>query len=128
MHKLDPTHRKILAICEQTPDAINDRPLLLALFYQPDWDDTKTLYQNFTRLTRTETVTRRFRDLREWGYVKENQATDKKNYEAMISERERHSPVPPQIITLMREHVESVKKFNEDLDEIANRHEQSSLL
>lgn len=124
MHKLDPTHRKILAICEQTPDAINDRPLLLALFYQPDWDDTKTLYQNFTRLTRTETVTRRFRDLREWGYVKENQATDKKNYEAMKNERDRHSLPPGHLFSK-----ETQKKLADQLDNlIVKTYEQGSLL
>ncbi len=122
-HNLDPTHKKILLICHDCPDAINDRPLLLAKFYQPDWDNTKTLYQNFTRLTRPETVTRRFRDLREWGYVKENKQTDKRNYEAMKSERERHSPMHPVIAGV--DFSDSLEK----LDNLTTRPtEQTSLL
>lgn len=96
-HRLDPTHKKILRICESTPNAINDRPLLLAKFYENDWNFEQTLYYNFTRLTRVETILRRFRDLREWGYITESEVVEDKNLEAMRSERERHSSTSPQI-------------------------------
>jgi hypothetical protein len=94
IHKLDKTHRRILLICEDTPAAINDRTLLMAKFYENDWNSNDSLYSNFRRLTRPETITRRFRDLRGWGYVKQSKKADKYNYEAMKSERERHSPAP----------------------------------
>ncbi len=97
IHKLDPTHKKILLICEDFPEAVNDRPLLMAKFYESDWDLGKSLYDNFKRLIRPETVVRRFRDLRAWGYVKQSEKADKYNYDAMISERDRHSPIPPQV-------------------------------
>lgn len=96
-YKLDPTHSKILVICTDFPEAINDRDLLLAKFYENDWDYNKSLYDNFKRLTKPETVVRRFRDLREWGYVKQSKQADKRNYEAMKSERERHSPISPRL-------------------------------
>lgn len=90
-HHLDPTHLKILVIVKEFPSAANDRSLLLAKFYEDDWDSNKTLYDNFSRLTRPETVVRRFRDLRMWGYVKQSKEADKYNYEAMRSERDKHS-------------------------------------
>lgn len=124
IHKLDKTHRKILLICDDYPQAINDRPLLLAKFYESDWDNTKSLYENFTRLTRPETVVRRFRDLREWGYVKQSKEADKYNYEAMKSEREKHV-LPP-------EHIFSQESMQEASDQIDNlivkTYEQGSLL
>lgn len=128
IHNLDPTHRKILLICEDHPKAINDRPYLLAKFYENDWDNSKTLYENFTRLTRPETVARRFRDLREWGYVKQSKEADTYNYQAMKSERDRHSPIPPPLkyepVTVNGERV--MKVVNDLVDSV--KPEQVSLI
>jgi hypothetical protein len=125
IHKLDKTHRKILLICEDYPEAVNDRPLLLAKFYENDWDNSKSLYDNFSRLTRPETVVRRFRDLREWGYVKQSEKADKANYDAMKSERERHSQNP----TLKIVNGEKIMYLHDDfVENIKNAHEQMRLI
>ncbi len=82
---------RIMALYYQDERIASDDALLIAMYWQSDWDSTKSLEYNLKRLTRSETITRRRRELINEGKIKATKLAESERYEAFINEQAEHS-------------------------------------
>jgi hypothetical protein len=82
---------RIMALYYQDERIASDDALLIAMYWQPDWDNTKSLEYNISHLTRPETITRRRRELINEGKIKATKLAESERYEAFINEQAEHS-------------------------------------
>lgn len=82
------------AINEHPESANNDALLFSLIWIKEGWDFTHgTLYQNLSRVTRPETITRRRRELFNLGLIEYSTSAQKARMEAMKAEQEAHTQV-----------------------------------
>jgi len=88
---LNRIQKNVLSICIMHPEAVNDRSMLLDIYWHSfdGWNDSQSLYWNLSKATRPETILRRLREIREMGLIKEAPEVEQKNLEAMQNERMR---------------------------------------
>lgn len=91
MPDLNKIQTNVLAICRMYPEAIDNPTILLEKYWLTfcGWDQTKSLYYNLSKATRPETITRRFREIREMGLIEQSSQRDKEVLEAMQNEQMR---------------------------------------
>lgn len=90
MNKANMKSRILELYYEDNIVASNDA-ILIARFWEPLWDYTKSLEQNLSRLPRGESITRRRRELINEGKIKATQPADDERYQAFKNERDQHS-------------------------------------
>jgi len=84
----------VLDAIKQHPKAADDDALLMATVWSKEgWDDSLSLYDNLSHVTRPETLTRRRRELHDLGLVTYSSDADKTRYEAFKREIEEHIAV-----------------------------------
>jgi hypothetical protein len=69
----------------------NDADLIAAVWRAENWDDNDTLENNIAKVTRSETITRRRRQLHEKGLIKYSKEAMQEREEAFINERDNAS-------------------------------------
>lgn len=69
----------------------NDADLIAAVWRAENWDDNDTLENNIAKVTRSETITRRRRQLHEKGLIKYSSEAMQEREEAFVSERDNAS-------------------------------------
>ena len=91
---LNKIQRNVLEVCREFPKAVDDDAALLDLYWHKfcAWDDSKSLYWNLSRVTRSETIFRRRREIREAGLISHSEQETARRSEAMHNEQERATP------------------------------------
>jgi len=90
--KLNKKLQLVYDAIQENPGVENDDIRLLeAVWIKEGWQDGKSLYWNLSRVTRSETVTRRRRDLHVMGLIQYSDEADQARKEAFESERDIHS-------------------------------------
>jgi len=75
----------VLTVIEGNPGVQDDEMKLLeAVWRYENWDDTKSLYWNLTRVTHPETISRARRFLHEHGRIKYSDEADTRRYTQYI--------------------------------------------
>ena len=69
----------------------NDASLIAAVWRTEGWDDSKSLEENIAHVTRSETITRRRRELYNMGLIKYSTDAKEDREEAYLSERDNAS-------------------------------------
>jgi len=69
----------------------NDADLIAAVWRFEGWTDGRSLEENISRVTRSETITRRRRELFNMGLITYSDKAMNERMEAMKSERDNHS-------------------------------------
>lgn len=91
-HKLNLQQRKVLDVIKGNPGVQNnDAKLIAAVWRWQGWNDLLTLEQNIMRVMRPDSVTRRRRELHEYGLITYSKEADQERTEAFIKERDSHS-------------------------------------
>lgn len=72
----------------------NDADLVAAVWRHEGWDDRLSLENNIARVTRSETITRRRRQLHETGLITYSKDALGTRKEAFTNERHAHSELP----------------------------------
>lgn len=93
--KIDGLNRKqklVYEVIMANPGVQNDDVALLeAVWTREGWQEGKSLYWNLSRVTRSETITRRRRDLHQMGLIEYSKEADNERMEAFENERDQHS-------------------------------------
>lgn len=90
--KLNKKLQLVYDVIQNNPGVENDDVRLLeAVWLREGWQDDKSLYWNLSRVTRSETVTRRRRDLHVMGLIQYSGEADQARKEAFENERNAHS-------------------------------------
>jgi len=71
----------------------NDADLIAAVWRHEGWTDGRSLEQNISRVTRSETITRRRRELYNMGLIEYSEKALDSRTEAFKSELDNHSDV-----------------------------------
>lgn len=71
----------------------NDAALIAAVWRHEGWNDNISLEENIERVTRSETITRRRRDLAIMGLITYSEQANKTRMEAFKSERDHAKPI-----------------------------------
>lgn len=92
---LNQKQKNVLHIITKYPEAANNEPLLLERYWVEfdNWDDSKSLYWNLTKVTRPETITRRRRELYNLGLIEYSEKASNERMEAMKNEQQ-YAAVP----------------------------------
>jgi len=69
----------------------SDADLIAAVWRHEGWSDGRSLEENISRVTRSETITRRKRELYNMGLIEYSEARLKEATEAFKAERDNHS-------------------------------------
>jgi len=69
----------------------NDSDLIAAVWRYENWSDGRSLEENISRVTRSETITRRRRDLANMGLITYSDEAMKTRTDAFKNERDNHS-------------------------------------
>lgn len=80
--------KNVLHIITKYPDAANDEALLLSKYWWEidGWNPLASLYDNLSKVTRPETITRRRRELYNMGLITYDQETTEEREEAFKAE------------------------------------------
>lgn len=91
MVDLNDKQKKVLGVITRHPEAANNDAILLERYWieVDHWDENKSLYWNLTKCTRSETITRRRRELHNLGLIEYSKDANKKRTEAFNNERDR---------------------------------------
>ena len=82
----------VLKAIELQPGAADDDALLLATVWKLEgWNDNRNLYDNLRRVSRSETICRRRRELFNMGLIQYSSNAHKRRSEAFKSERQLHT-------------------------------------
>lgn len=97
---LNQKQKNVLHIITKYPEAANDESLLLERYWLEidGWREDRSLFDNLSRATRPETITRRRRELKNLGLIKYSGEADKARTEAYHNEREWSKETPYQLI------------------------------
>ena len=93
MINLTPKQRKVLSVIVKHPKAANDDAYLLdAYWHEYDgWLDNRSLYDNLSRASSPESITRTRRKLHELGCITYSEKADKTREEKFIEYRNENS-------------------------------------
>lgn len=98
--KLTPKQRLVYDAIKEYPEAANDDAILLAaVWHKEGWHQPLDLEDNLKRVSRPETLSRRRRELFNLGLIEYSPKAMKSRMDAFKNERERHSPIPPFVVT-----------------------------
>jgi len=82
----------VLKVIEANPGVQNnDADLIAAVWRYENWNDNRSLEENISRVTRSETITRRRRELFNLGLIEYSNPAQKARMEAMRAEQEAHT-------------------------------------
>lgn len=95
--KYNELHDKIYQEYKKDPNVVNDQALLFGRLFEPLWDYSLTPTENLIKLTRDSNVCRRRQELHEAGLIEYSKKATKSREKAMRNERDKASPIPPQI-------------------------------
>ncbi len=96
--KLNKKQRLVYEAIQEAPEAAdNDALLLTKVWLKEGWSDGKTLFQNLICVSRPETLSRRRRELYNMGLITYSPTALKEREVAFKDERDKASPIPPQI-------------------------------
>lgn len=86
---LNQKQKNVLHIITKYPEAADNEPLLLERYWVEfdNWDESKSLYWNLTKVTRPETITRRRRELYNLGLIEYSEKASSERMEAMKNEQ-----------------------------------------
>jgi len=91
------THDKIYQAYLKDKTVVNDDADLFATIAEPLWDYSESLKENLRRLPREGSITRRRRELHQYGYIEYSKEKKTEREEAFNNEVAMHSPIPPQV-------------------------------
>lgn len=82
----------VVKICKEYPAAASNEPILLEqVWLAQGWRQDRSLYDNLSRVSRPESITRRRREAHEAGLIQYSDEIMKERTDAFISERDSHS-------------------------------------
>ena len=82
----------VYSVIQAKPGVQNDDARLIsAVWRKQGWDDGVSLEDNIVRVTRSESITRRRRELHVMGLIEYSTEADQERREAFINERDGHS-------------------------------------
>lgn len=110
--RFDRHHDMIYNVYLKNKELVNDDADMFAAICEPLWDNSLSLRDNLRRLPRSETLTRRRRELHEAGLITYSPKAMKTRTEAFKSERDKASPMSPQakVMYLHDDFVENLKQ------------------
>lgn len=119
---LTPKQRLVYNAIQVHPEAANDDALLLAIVWREEgWSRESGLVQNLRRVSRPETLSRRRRELFNLGLIEYSPKAMKSRTDAFKNERDKASPIPPQIKilaqTINRKSMETLKDFKRPVEQ-----------
>lgn len=89
MNKLNNLVYKLI---KQKPWLANDDAALVAAVWRKQgWDDSVSLEDNIAKVSRSESITRRRRELHEKGLIKYSDKAFESRHKAFLNERDSHS-------------------------------------
>lgn len=90
--KLNSMQKTVLDVINKYPGIQNsDAFLVAAVWREKGWDDSQPLEENIRIMPRSESITRRRRELHQMGLITYSQKADEARQEAFKNERELHS-------------------------------------
>lgn len=82
---------RIVALYEEDARVASDDALLIARYWEPDWDYNASLEHNLRKLARPASIVRRRRELINEGRIKATDEAEVERYEAFRIEQAEHS-------------------------------------
>lgn len=82
----------VVSICKEYPAAANDDAILLEqVWLLQGWDESRSLYDNLSRVSRPESISRRRREAFNKGLIEYSKEALEARTEAFKNERDEHS-------------------------------------
>lgn len=106
--RFDRHHDMIYNVYLKNKELVNDDADMFAAICEPLWDNSLSLRDNLRRLPRSETLTRRRRELHEAGLITYSPKAMKTRTEAFKKERDKASPMSPQAKRVYYDEVQEV--------------------
>jgi len=90
--KMNKLQKLVYKVIQENPGVQDDDARLIAAVWREcGWDDGVSLEDNIAYMPRSESITRRRRELHERGLITYSKDADLSRYDAFISERDMHS-------------------------------------